>query len=310
MRHNAVDVSPYLLQSISEDREQCIVVQARRRLTEPLPLTGDDIVSIPSGVRRELEGAIEIYADLLSVKHQSPRRLQSPQPYISIQPIDEDALRYFSGKRIEVFPGSPPQMTHDITMEQCCSMSEDRLDGLSLLAEAINHTHPTGQLHEFMRLFERAFAASAGHICRRLLYPFLDHAGRGYTHSEVMTWLDLRDSTAHADRRVEFAMEQDTRRVISRMEQAAYDVLFNKAAWRSKSLERRKAFSPVTESIDSRSGLFVTRGKNCQVRFSPTDGFDAYPFNTQMCLEKVPENWITATVSQGLDECRPPSRRR
>jgi hypothetical protein len=173
----------------------------------------------------------------------------------------------------------------------------DRLDGVALVAESLGHTHPTGQLHELIRFFERAFALPAGRVCRNELPAFLAANQQGYTTPEVDHWLHLRDTTSHADRRPTFALQADTRPVVNRAEQAAYDVLFNKATWRDPTLDRRNAFTAFCGSSDKEGGIFVTQGQPAKLDFPVVDGFHAYCLNANASITNIPVHWITDTIA-------------
>ena len=66
-------------------------------------------------------------------------------------------------------------------------------------------------------------------------------------------------SATHADVRRRFVLESDVRPVTSRMEQAAFDVLLNKRAWREPSLERRGAWVPVAGTRNPSGATYVFR---------------------------------------------------
>jgi len=57
------------------------------------------------------------------------------------------------------------------------------------------------------------------------------------------------------------AFERDVTSFIDRMEQAATDVLMNKAIWSDGSLARRQVWDPTTATLSPQSGLRLTQDK-------------------------------------------------
>jgi hypothetical protein len=69
------------------------------------------------------------------------------------------------------------------------------------------------------------------------------------------------------------------------MEQAAYDVLFNKADWRTRTAKRRDIWKPVAGTTGPDSpDYFITRGLGAKLGATILDPFRAYP----LCLWHVP----------------------
>jgi hypothetical protein len=284
---------------LNNDPGTLFLLAADVELSSALPMDGTEIL-VPDELRRKLEVALEAIADLLSVTHQCGRSMASVLPYVAIDPIDEDAKQWIStATAIHVSKGGvPDRMKHAFDLDAVASLLTDRLDGASLLAEALCQDHPTGRLHEYMRLFERAFARSARRVCCHLLADYLNAAGYGYDGAEINHWLHLRDLATHADRRPEYAVEADTRPVINRMEQAAFDVLFNKERWRDPTISRRKVFKPAYGSLAPHGWqMFKTPEASIAAAFAFFDGFSAYPLNLQVDLyQAVPRTWFTKTT--------------
>ena len=165
-----------------------------------------------------------------------------------------------------------------------------------MLAEALSHSHPTGKFHELLRLFERAFKRSSSKLIKPLA-AFLSKAENlGYSESEIKNWVvSLRHPATHADIRDFFVLEAGIRPVVHRMEQAAYDVLFNKMEWRSSSSSRREIWKPISGTLSDKLGLFVTQGKGTTINFQALDGFSSYPLSlldfSSVLPKMIPENW-------------------
>jgi len=259
-----------------------------------LPTDGDMIV-IPGDVYKPLQSAIELFVNMLAVQMRSKRSIASPSLYASVEPVDEAArvwLRAFKHIKREI-PQTPLRIWPRVEPRRHLPLLLDRLDGLALLAEALCHEHPTGRLHELMRVFERAFAAGPTRVCTHLLPVFLSPAGYGFTPDEVQVWLNLRDRSVHADRRPDFALESETHPVVNRVEQAAYDVLFNKSTWRDEATSRREVFHPWFAANDPNGASSVLhKGGDINIDFRPFDGFGAYPFFLKNCGLEIPEGWV------------------
>ncbi|MDP2777848.1 MAG: hypothetical protein Q8O48_09400, partial [Anaerolineales bacterium] len=78
---------------------------------------------------------------------------------------------------------------------------------------------------------------------------------------------------------------------IHRMEQAAYDILMNKAVWRSPSQERRNGWHQITATTSPTNDLLITRGEDATFSFQTLDGFGSYPLDLQGILEEPPTEW-------------------
>ena len=168
----------------------------------------------------------------------------------------------------------------------------DRLDGVALLAEATAHGHLVGQFHEYVRLFERAFALGSSKLCNPLA-RFLKDANQGYTHAEVRKWLiDLRHPATHADQRESFVLEGDIRPVIHRIEQAAYEVLFNKKAWRNSSFARRTVWCPTAKLVSADPLQHEVVAQNaCTLTAQLLDHYGSYPLDLTAGIDTLPQGW-------------------
>ena len=123
----------------------------------------------------------------------------------------------------------------------------DRAHGFALLAEALSHAHPTGKFHEFVRFVELALGLSSSALAEPLGI-FLEAArNQGFSRGESLQWVvHLRHPATHADllRQQTFLLGADVWPVIPRVEQAAYDVLFNKADWHAPTATRTQPWTP------------------------------------------------------------------
>jgi hypothetical protein len=162
--------------------------------------------------------------------------------------------------------------------------------GVALMVEALGHDHAMGRFHEFVRLFERAFSSPARKVARPLA-EFLNPRF-GYDDAELSHWFeDLRDPATHADVRNVFLLEADVRPVIDRMEQAAFDVLLNKAAWRDPSTDRREVWAPTAGTFNADGGQFIVQGTTPVTSGTILDEYGVFPMDFSGVIKERPSNW-------------------
>lgn len=270
------------------------LIYGMTKLTKKLEITNENLIKIPNEEREKLERAIETAINLFAVSTCSSRSISSPSPYIALQPENDEEREMLEGLNgfvlnPTVIPGAPFQTEFS---DEFLIMVKDRLDGVSLLAEALSHSHPTGKFHELLRLFERAFA----HSSRKLIQPLTDFllpTNQGFTRNEVKNWVfNLRHPATHADIREEFLLESGIRPVVQRMKQAAYDILFNKLEWRNPTSERREIWQPVSGTISDKMDVFITKGESQSLEFQILDGFSSYPYDLSGSIGNfLPKNW-------------------
>jgi len=274
------------------DGQELLLFIAQTELAE-LPMSDSHkMIHIPEADRRRAEEVIELLANLYAITTRCQRSISSPHPCVYLIAVDDDE-RTWLGERVavRVNQGGSPNVvsTPDFNSELAAALS-DRNDGVALLAEALSHSHPTGKFHEFMRVFERAFALGP----YRLIDPlaaFLEPGPFGYTHQEVLQWIELRQPATHADRRAEFVLEADVRPVIDRLEQAAYDVLLNKRDWRNPGVDRRRFWKP-TGGTRGAGQMFIVQGTTPSIRFQILDSFGTYPLNLNASgVPNLPAEW-------------------
>lgn len=270
-----------------------LLVAAEIPLAEPPLLTADGLVVVPEEQRRQTEAAIETAANIIAVTERCKRSISSPMPFMALVPEDLESRSWLDGangfiSNLRTVPGVRLRIEVD---EAILDSLKDRLDGVALLAEALSHGHAMGKFHEFLRLFERAFKLSSSKLVEPLA-QFLTGASQGYTLKEVTRWVvELRHPATHADWRLNFFTESDVRPVIRRMEQAAYDVLFNKAKWRSLSVKRRNIWSPPAGTVADSADLFVVQGSEPSLEFQLLDDFGSYPLDLSAGIDVLPEGW-------------------
>jgi hypothetical protein len=236
-------------------------------------------VTVPITERKQCERALEAVAHLLSVDRLTSHFVSSVQPYLGFDCDDESLLASAEGRSVEIdlirpVVGGNSGTAMLETVEP--AVLSDRLDGVALLAEALNQRTGLGEYLQLIRLFERAFRLAPFGLTEPLA-SFLASGAHGFSLDEVSQWTDARPSAVHADRREEFLLTADVRPFVSRMREAGYDVLLNKADWRSKSPTRRDAWRPASGSTTPDGGVFITQGRDASIAAQFFDGCSAYP---------------------------------
>ena len=261
------------------------------------PLVAEDgLLDIPQTERKQCEFAIYTAANIVSIAVGSGRSILSPMPptVALIPETDAERTRLEQTRGIRFNPRLIPAPKFPLEMSEALVRGlQDRFDGLALLSEAFSNSHASGRFHEYIRLFERAFARSSGEIEKKLT-QFLQDAGLGYDRREVGAWLALRHPSVHADGKKQefFATEGDFIPIISRMEQAAIDVLLNKLEWHRPSAARRQLWKPNCSTNSERGDLVIVQGSIVPFGFQLLDTYGV--FLMENCgLEKPPVNWWT-----------------
>lgn len=265
-------------------RQSFVVFEASQYFEQELERSDDfKTFFLPETVRKEMECHIESVTDSVAVVHNIARSLQSPMPSAAVEPLDEEAREYLNGKSLGYREGSPKtRFGHECSTQDMVSYLNGRETGVTLLAEALSREHPSGKLQSIMQLFELAFATKASEVCKRFLPNFLP-TQLGFTTNECLLWLELRDTSSHADRR-DFSLQSHTRPIVERLELAAYDVLLNKKQWKTPTLDRRDAFTPTYGAFGASGDMFLTKGKKATPNFILIDGFLAYPLDLRTQL--------------------------
>lgn len=218
----------------------------------------DGRLSIPDEPRKAAEAAIVEYADTLAVAHQCRRIIRSPFACVALGPFDNQNRTTTPLPEIHFDPPASPVparlMPHRVP-NALQEQLKDRRDGLTLMADSLSEETAVARVRGLFLVMERAFTTGPGATVRPLV-DFLASSPvaqiLNYTEPEVAGWMTrLRPLCMHADRRPEYVKNSDVAPFLPRLEQAAYDVLFNKKRWRDKSSLRR-------EGLHFSSGLTPT----------------------------------------------------
>lgn len=126
------------------------------------------------------------------------------------------------------------------------------------------------------------------------LAQFLAGNDLGYSRDEIKTWFAPRDGATHGDlsKAPTLVGEARVRPFLARMEQAAYDLLFNKEVWHDPSrLRRNVLMHPVATTDSAAHGIRTTQGRSASFRVQLLDRFAAYPLDLKAILRPLPDGW-------------------
>lgn len=253
----------------------------------------DGYVEIPNEERRNLEFSLETIANVIGVFGRAKREISSAHPCVAlISESKEELKKLDSTKGIFNIRESISSAQGTIQLDSELLMQlQDRLPAIALLAEAQSHSLSAGKFHEYVRTFEYAFALQFSQVKKKLL-QFLNPV-YGYTPEEIMSWISVRDPLTHADGKKsnEIFLDSDTRKYTQRMEQAAYDVLFNKKKWHDRSSERRQVWSPIAATTSPTGSLVIKQGSEPKFMFQLFDEFGVFPKNLNAIINDPPNNW-------------------
>ena len=291
MRIGDVDVSPVSAYESAESLK--LLVGAATELEYRPKVTSDGEVVVPVKQRVAAERAIELSANLVAVAQGCRRHIASPWPPVIFIATGDEGRSWLAEKagiqhkRLQGKSRTAERIDLDASV---LNKLDDREDGVALLVEALSHDHAMGRFHEFIRVFERAFARPAQTLTSPLNEFLLPRFG--YSEAEVGRWFEeLRDPATHADVRKEFLLEADVRPVIDRMEQAAFDVLLNKQTWRDPSTNRREVWTPTAGSTNARGGAFIVQGTTPITYGTILDEYGAFPMDLSGVIADRPPTW-------------------
>jgi hypothetical protein len=278
------------------DRGMKLVLAAGVPLRYRPKVTGDGRIRVPDRERERAEDALRTAANLISISDRSKRSISSPSPPVAFEASSPTGAEFLTKSHEILLPNDPlplfpvPLLSFNLEAATRDALL-DRLDGVSLLAEALASDHRSGRFHEFIRVFERAFKLKPTKLAAPLA-AFLDPRLR-YTLAEVETWISKRDAVTHADQRSTFATEKDFFTSTHRMEQASYDVLLNKETWRDSATARRSIWTPqigLTSSTGTQSTVFI--GEHTQLAGeASSDWWGSFPIDFESTYTNQPEGF-------------------
>ena len=278
--------------NVEESKTWTTLLVAEREIDFPV-IDQNEYVIIPEQDRRQLEFAIETIANIISVFGRCKRFISSATPCVALVTENMEELKQLNnskgilGSRMSITSASGVNELDSDLLSQL----QDRFPAVALLAEAHSHSLAAGKFHEYVRLFEYAFAMQFSQLQKKLL-QFLNPV-YGYSSDEIKSWTQIRDPLTHADGKKsnEIYLDSDARKVVQRMEQAAYDVLFNKKVWHDKSRERREIWTPIAATTNDAHDLVVKQGSEPSIIFQVLDEFGVFPMNLNAILNPAPNEW-------------------
>jgi len=269
-------------------------VKAQVKLDALPAIDSDRLITLPPSDIKECERAIEEAASTIAVMVRASRSISCPMPPVALLPesdIEREYLAGADGIRNPTRAFNRPWQQIPLSKAILEGLA-DRLDGVRLVADFLAQSHPLGSYREALRFLELAFALPVTKLERKLA-QFLSRTNAGYTRAEVASWLSFRHPATHGDRTVmqPLALESDVRPLVARMEQAIYDVLLNKAQWRSPSQVRRALWTPDAVTTSPYGGLLIRQGSTPVLEAQLLDGFGAYPMDFSAALTPPPAEW-------------------
>jgi len=260
-------------------------------------ITQDKRFILPTIERKRLEETIEYFTALLSVSNGIKTKIYSPIPYAALRADNSDEYEklklgngfYFDECIFQRFRINP----YKIDLNLSSDLIVDRKSGLLIMAESLNNSNLTGKFSEYYRLFEHAFKKSSYPLVD-LLSEFLSTNNFNYNREEILNWNELRDKARHADlsKSKEFALESDIDRIFHRVEQAAYDVLFNKKNWHSKDSERRSYWDLPYGYLNDGDNYFIMKQSEMKLEANGVvlDRFCKYPMQLNAKINLKSDN--------------------
>ena len=273
--------------------EELIPVFAKIKLSTS-PVNEELYWRVPEGERKKCEEILEYAAATLSICNRAKQTIFSvfgPALIFTPETSEERDLllscKGYKDSSCKIIITSPPPLTNS----EWDKTFADRLSGVFLMKDALSHETASGKFRDYIRLFENAFALSTKELPKKLS-QFL-HPDFGYTKSEIMEWVNIRDPLSHADNKKNSTIlyEGDVTTYSERVEQAAYDVIFNKLAWSNNSPSRREIWLPASHSTnqDGNGALRIGSTFNLALR----DRFNVYPIFTKNNFKPFSHNGIT-----------------
>lgn len=289
----------YTIKSIRSDTieksgRQRLILVAEKNLKHQPKITRDKILIVPERDRIELEEALKIIGNLVAISEFRGRTMSSPTPCIAFIPENQKELDFLNNTiGIEYLANTNSDFKFSLRDIVVKEPLLDRQEGCEFLAVALSQESAVGQLHEYVRLFERAFALSSNKLVDAL-HNFLNKSDVSYNKDEIRKWIiELRDGSTHADKRNNLIYESDVIQVIVRVRQAAYDVLFNKSTWHESSIHRRKTYQASMGLLEDNEPYAIVHTAGFEIISQMMDPFNSFPMDLSTVLKTFPKdfNW-------------------
>jgi len=295
------------VKSIKIGKSQDAIKKSRVMLQASIEIQGvpiknkDGIIYAPDHERKKAEHVIEMVSNFISIIEKCKRSISSPHPCLAFIPSNKEELEWLDDSSgIYSNKSSVSGAYSEIEFgETILSVLLDHTDGAALMAEALSSNHSGNKYREFIRLFECAFKLSSSQVENKLS-QFLAGSKLGYTKEEIKVWLSYRHGAMHADGKKtdEIVLESDVKSYIPRMEQAAYDVLFNKKIWGNSSRERADNLPHIVATLNEKNGLVITKGSTPTFQVQMFDDFQVYPMDLNAVINNLPDGLWSKWTAQ------------
>lgn len=294
-----IKIGEYTIKSIQSDTieksgQQRLILVAEKNLKHQPKVTRDRFLVVPEQDRIELEEALQIIGNLVAISEFRGRIMSSPTPCVVFIPENQKELDFLNNTAgVEYLANTNNDFKfslQDIIMKEPLL---DRQEGCEFLAVALSQESGVGQLHEYVRLFERAFALSSNKLVD-VLHIFLNKSDVAYGKDEIRKWIiELRDGSTHADQRNKLIYESDVIQTIVRVRQAAYDVLFNKSIWHNPSTKRRKTYQAPMGLLEDNEPYAIVDNPPFEGIVQMMDPFNSFPMDLGTTFKTFPQdfNW-------------------
>jgi len=294
-----INIGQYTIKSWQADipkktEKQRLLLSAEASLKYRPKIAKENVLVVPDKERSTLEAALHLVGNLISISEFRGRTMSSPTPCVVFIPENQkelDFLNKTNGLQFEANTNHDFKFSlQDIIMK---TPLLDRQEGCEFIGVALSQESPVGQLHEYVRLFERAFALNAEYLVTAL-HSFLKKSDVVYTRNEIRNWIiNLRDGSTHADKRNKLVYDPDVKKSIVRVRQTAYDVLFNKAKWHTPSTLRRKSYQAPMGLLEDNEPYVIEKNPISEGIVQVMDPYDVFPLDMNTVLNSMPKdsNW-------------------
>ena len=276
-----------------------ILISGIKTLKKLPDRTKENLIEIPIDEIDRIEFALENIANVISLVESSKRTILSTIPSIFLIPENENDKIYLdnsTGFKFNSKKRTNSNYRTQFDMEFCLQNLADRLDGIAIISEANATGHLAGKFHEYFRFFERAFKRSNKGLLKPLSEFLSKNDMMGYSETEIENWIDIRHRSVHANNKKGFVVERDLRSYVPRLEQAVYEVLFNKASWHNKSTLRRSLLDFPVGTVNSSNEKYFKHGTAFKMDIQPLDETSSYPISFKEVFGELPDNaWAPIT---------------
>ena len=277
---------------VSNASRQRVILAAETKLKYRPKISSKHVLSVPEVERKELEAVLHLTGNLIAISEFCARGMKSPYPCVAFVPESQkerDFLNSTAGVKSLATARSDFRFSlQDVVLKQSLL---DRQEGCEFVAAALSQDSTVGQLHEYVRLFERAFSLDRDRLASALK-TFLGKSDVVYTKNEIKDWVvNLRDGATHADRRNNLVFEPDAQKRVIRMRQAAYDVLLNKSKWYDPSTERRETYTAPMGLLEDNTPYATVNSPPYEGIVRMRDQFDVFSLDLNTIFNSFPEEW-------------------